>query len=267
MCHFLSALIHPSGELVCRPDLTDSHEDLIEMIQIRDDGSGAFVRLEYLPPDDPSTTWDLDTWLFKVDQEDTPDWFDPDLAKQKCREKIQRMIITENRDLLLGGCYIVAGDARIKKVKNARIAILAGSATVDQMEGAARIDMMLDSSSVGQMEDTASVAKMRDSASVGRMGGSSSVTRMFDATRVDLLQSYASVDRMYSTARVDTVCRYAKVGVMRDSASVGLMTGAASIGQMENDASVERMLGSARVIQMRDRTKAPREPQKDYRGK
>ena len=51
MCNFLSAIVMKSGDLICDPEHTDSHEDLLESNGIQDNGMGGFVLVEFLSPE------------------------------------------------------------------------------------------------------------------------------------------------------------------------------------------------------------------------
>lgn len=120
MCSFLSAIVLKNGDFVCRPEATDSHESLIESVGLRDDGRGAFVRVEFVPDFD-ADIFDLDTWTFRVDQCDTPRWFDATSAETRCRDRVRRLFVLEDRRVLLGGCWILGNSAQIRLVENARI--------------------------------------------------------------------------------------------------------------------------------------------------
>jgi len=55
MCNFLSAIVTKNGKFICHPELTDSHESLIEAYGLKDEENfreRQFVRIEFTPPDD-----------------------------------------------------------------------------------------------------------------------------------------------------------------------------------------------------------------------
>ena len=88
MCKLKSAII--LKDRIFMPDY-DSHSDMLEELKIKDDYLGAskkFVRAE-LSPIDGDVFTDVDSWLFKVDQDITPDWFSIDEYKPKMVEAVK----------------------------------------------------------------------------------------------------------------------------------------------------------------------------------
>jgi len=127
MRKFLSAIVKQDGEIICRPDVTDSHEDLIDFAGLVDDGRDAFVRLEFLPKDDDFA--DVAAYTLVVDQTNTPDWFDDAMkerVEQSLRDRVRRMIVADDRKILLGGCWIVVDGAKVRRTINATLRIVGG---------------------------------------------------------------------------------------------------------------------------------------------
>ena len=77
MCNFLSAIYLRSGSLICQPQFTDSHSELIEANGINERETDApvqhFVKLELTPPQ--QFTIDMSEWTECVDQHEVPEWF------------------------------------------------------------------------------------------------------------------------------------------------------------------------------------------------
>jgi hypothetical protein len=179
MCNFLSAIVLRNGDIVCDPEHTDSHEDLIAMAGLRDDrvaqAMEAFCRVELLPPDDHAAIADVSAWRFVVDEEAAPSWLDRAGIAKKLRRMVAKMLVGDTRRLLLGGCWILHGEARVSAVKNGRIAL------------------MHDSSQVGTMHDSSRVGTMHDSSRVEAMYGSSQVGAMYDSSRVGTMHDSSRV--------------------------------------------------------------------------
>ena len=142
MCNFLSAIVKRNGDIICKPDCTDSHEDLIDFAGLVDDGRGAFVRVELTP--DGNDFANVDDYTFRVDQQDTPDWWTEDLAasvEESLRDRVRRMIIAEDRKIVLGGCWIVVDGATVQKSMNATIRMIGGTikliygGTIERIDG------------------------------------------------------------------------------------------------------------------------------------
>lgn len=79
MCRFKSGVIL-RNRVVLAPEGNDSHSDLLESLGIEDthlNASKTFVRTELVPPDGNKAV-DIDEWVYIVDQDITPDWYDSD---------------------------------------------------------------------------------------------------------------------------------------------------------------------------------------------
>ena len=195
MCNFLSAVLLKNNTLLCNPQFTDSHEDLLEANNVRDGlaQQDCFVRLEFLPPKDHSTIFDTKSWTLKVDQRDIPSWFNKDEARGKLAARVKRMFVLEDRKILLGGCWILGEDAVVGKAKSARIFMMLNNSKVvymhdtskvGSMRGNSKIDYMCDNSKVGSMHDTSKVVYMYDTSKVGSMHDNSKVDYMCDTSKV-----------------------------------------------------------------------------------
>jgi hypothetical protein len=154
MCKFKSALVTRTGEVLLS-EYTDAHEDLIAYFKLKDDrdpgdGMRPFIRIEFVPSeqiDNPKR------YRLKVDEEVTPIWFGDDMqasVTEKMREYIRKMIVPDNRDILLGGEWILTGNAIIKKTEATRIYAMLGSSRVGEMRGSSKVGAMLGSSRVGE---------------------------------------------------------------------------------------------------------------------
>ena len=157
MCKKFSAIYLPGDKLIFLPQFTDHHIDLIESLGVRDNGRD-LVKLECSPREARFDV--IDDYVFEVDQPETPEWWNEHTysrAEAAMRRIIKAMIVDGSRDMLLGGCWVLTGNAMIGQVKDARIVAMYGSA---------RVGTMCLSSQVEQMADSARVARMHDSAGV-----------------------------------------------------------------------------------------------------
>ena len=152
MCNFLSGLVLKNGTMIIDPEHTDSHEDLIEFRGLKDTDQfiRKFARFEFTPKSH-KTIADVDSYTLKIDEYDIPDWCDEEMKDSlitKLKIRIERMIVTVDTSILLGGCWILSGDVRVNSAKNARIVSMHGSSSVNYMYGSSSVNSMHDSSSV-----------------------------------------------------------------------------------------------------------------------
>ena len=93
MCNFKSGIIL-KNKVVLAPDGNESHTDLLESLGIEDDrmnASKTFVRVELIPKNDNKMT-DVKEWVFRVDQDIVPDWYekDPKRYEQEFRGTVEK---------------------------------------------------------------------------------------------------------------------------------------------------------------------------------
>ena len=166
MCQYKSAILQrdesvKDGFRLHLSMWTESHSDLARIFHLPDvDKRLDAAKVEFSPPD-MSTAHLVDTYVFKLDQERTPDWF-TDEIKEKAIERlkvyINSIIVDGDVYLLIGGQFILAPKAKVACAQACIITAMLGSASVGTMLGSA---------SVGEMLDSANVASMLDSANVG----------------------------------------------------------------------------------------------------
>jgi hypothetical protein len=219
-----------NGDILCHPDLTDSHEDLLKKYKIRDGYNqlGKFCRVEYIPTDLKKIT-DFSTWKLIVDEKIKPGWLDEDRIKSSLNERVKRMFVDEEIDILLGGCWILLSNAHVKTVKNACI------------------KYMLGKSKVGSMHDSSRVLAMRDSSKVDSMHDSSRVLAMFDLSNVFTMYDLSSIGYMRNSSKVENMYDSSKVTHITHSSSIGHMYDSSSINTMHDSSRVNIMYASSRI--------------------
>lgn len=92
MCRFKSGIIL-KDKVVLAPDGNESHTDLLESLGIEDTGVNMmkmFVRVELIPKNDDKMT-DVKDWIYNVDQDYVPDWYENNSEKyeQKFRDAVE----------------------------------------------------------------------------------------------------------------------------------------------------------------------------------
>ncbi len=240
MCRFFSAIVLESGDILTS-EYTDRHELLMRVHGVRDGHAqrGRFARVELLPPDDHRTLLDVETWNIQLDEDDEPEWWPArrDDVQGAMRRMVERMIVREPRDLILGGCWVVS-DVAIGELAAGRIAILSG---------AARIGRVCDSARVERLYDSARIEGVTDSARIGSVSGAASIEYVTGAAYVECVYEKANVEGVYGAAQVGSVYGEANVGRLYDSARVGDVCGAASVRSLFGAATVGGAFGSAIV--------------------
>ena len=162
MCQFFSALYTRTGDLLWHW-CTDHHSDLMRIFKLKDEQEQHFVRVEFTPPEDLATIVDVDTWKFRLDEERTPGWFDAEAkaaAIAKLKGVVSSHIVTDARDVLTDGPWVLADGANVNTILSGRIALMCASSNVGVMRGSSNVGEMWESSKVGEMRGV--VERRRD---------------------------------------------------------------------------------------------------------
>ena len=149
MCQFFSSIVTRQGDILWN-EYTNSHEDLVEYFNLRDDNNlQHFVRCEFTPKENKYA--DVEHYTLKVDEKTKPKWFVEiqEATKEKMSVIISKMIIRGEKNLLLGGCYIL-DNAKVNKIKNVVVKSMSNS----------QVNEMWDNSQVNEMWENSQVKKM-----------------------------------------------------------------------------------------------------------
>lgn len=92
MCQFKSGVIL-KNKVVLTPEGNESHSNLLKRLKIEDTNMNAlktFVRAELIPKNNDKMT-EVKEWIFKVDQDIIPDWYekDPERYEQDFRNAVE----------------------------------------------------------------------------------------------------------------------------------------------------------------------------------
>ena len=245
MCRFKSGIIL-KNKIVIAPEDNESHSDLLESLGIKDDYIGAsktFVRAELVPKKDDE--WWIDPaekpekWVFVVDQDIIPDWFDKETHEKEFRESVcdwwrKHVLVDKKLEELKTGFYRLKR-CEVKKLLN-DVRVMLDSSQVGEMWGSSQVGEMRGSSQVGEMWSSSQVGEMRGSSQVGEMWGSSQVGKMWDSSQVG---------KMWGSSQVGEMRGSSQVGEMWDSSQVGKMLGSSQVGKMWGSSQVGEMWGSS----------------------
>ena len=176
MCQYKSAVVLPNGDLI-HHEATDHHDDLLLWAGLADTSRQPnFVRVEFTGPD----LGDIATYALKVDQDYLPQWWTSEMADdvaRRLRALCERSIVSDRRKILLGGVWVLVGDAFVDRAENVRIVSMRGSSQVGEMQGSSQVGTMGGSSQVGEMWGSSQVGTMGDSSQVGAMGPNAKAPR------------------------------------------------------------------------------------------
>ena len=215
MCKFLSGIVFQTGELQTS-QYTDSHESLIKWLDLDDSlpiETRTWVRVEFTPTD--SKDYDKpDKYIFKVDEQETPIWFNDEMRARISDEMtgiVKACIIKDKKKFLLGGKWILTGEANVDSIENAMVICMLGTSQVGVMWG---------TSQVGEMWETSQVGAMRETSKVGVMWGTSQVGAMRETSQVGAMRETSQVGVMWGTSQVGVMWGTSQVGEMWETSKV-----------------------------------------------
>jgi len=214
MCRFLSALVLRSGDIICDPEHTDSHEHLIEAHGLSDRGLDAFVRVEFIPVDQNFV--DVSSYKLVVDEPGRPDWFESALEEriiESLRDRVRRMIVEDERRLLLGGCWILGPHAVVRVVVNARIYCMVGDSQVGELRGNSQVGVLWENSQVGVLRENSQVGELRENSQVGELWENSKVGVLWENSKVGVLWGNSQVGELRGNSQVGVLWEDSQVGV------------------------------------------------------
>ena len=255
MCKLKSGLLFKNGVFV--PDY-DSHDKMLTEKGIEDTAenriAGKFVRFELSPEnDDPFVP--IDMWVFKIDQDELPEWIKSDPEKY---EAMARAAVKEwaEKHIFIGVDRLNLTDGSGYYLKDCTNVTLSGSSTVQNMRGNSTVQNMRDNSTVQNMRgnstvqnmwDSSTVQYMRDSSTVQNMCGNSTVQDMWDSSTVQYMRDSSTVQNMCGNSTVQDMCGNSTVQDMWDSSTVQNMRGNSTVQNMRDNSTVQNMRGNSTV--------------------
>ena len=102
MCKFASFVL-TKDKVFWLPD-SESHEDIVGRHGLHADGARGpnILRVEIVPAD---SLTDLDSWVYHIDQDDRPEWFDADFDESRVRVALP-VKLTALKTLNLSGTQV-----------------------------------------------------------------------------------------------------------------------------------------------------------------
>ena len=190
-----------------------------------------FVRCEFYPQDN-NDMGDADKYELRVDENFTPEWFEEfrESVTNKMRTIIKNMIVTGDRDCLIGGAYILK-NAKVGFLNYCRI-VWASNSTVNEMRDNSTVNKMLDNSTVNKMLDNSTVNEMWDNSTVKEMWDNSTVKEMWDNSTVKEMWGNSTVKEMWDNSTVNEMRDNSTVNQMRDNSTVNQVWDNSTVNEM-----------------------------------
>jgi hypothetical protein len=120
MCTFLSGIAQRNGDVIALPEATHSHSDLIRYLGLKDENPELrqWVRVEF-SPSQASELDEVDKYKLTLD-DIHPVWWDDvqETVEKNMRRMVTQIIIAEDRDIVLGGFWIVGkmwGSSQVRR--------------------------------------------------------------------------------------------------------------------------------------------------------
>ncbi len=222
---------------------SESHEDIILEHGLHADGVRGpnIVRVEITPPVDDFRI-PLDQWVYKLDQDELPPWYDAEEAEARVRKVLPdwlaAKVVLPNQELeectghlvaVYGKIQRVCGGATIQRVCGATIQDVYGSATIKRVYGSATIQDVCDSATIRYVCDSATIQRVYGSATIQDVCGN------------------ATIWYVCGSATIQRVCG-ATIRYVCDSATIQEVCGNATIQDVYGNATIREVYDSATVI-------------------
>src|SRR3990167_3339626 len=205
MCCFLSALVLRNGDVLTHPML-DSHSDLVKYFKLPDTTAyhQHFAKVELVPDD-----WmNVATWRFSLDDSTAPSWWDDVAgpAEAALRARAERMILRGgNHELIVDGCWIVGGNAKIRDVRSGRIVHVQDSAQITNVGGSAQITDVWGSAQITNVGGSAQITDVWDSAQITNVGGSAQITDVWGSAQITNVGGSEQITDGWDLAQITNV--------------------------------------------------------------
>jgi hypothetical protein len=142
MCNFKSAIVVQDesvkgGFRLLLSPWTESHSELCTIFKLNPtDRHLRLANVEFSPPS-MDTAHQVETYKLKIDEERTPNWFSDEVKEsvtEKLTDYIKSIIVDDERELLIGGQFIIAPGAKIGIAKEMVLNAICGG-TVSAIRG------------------------------------------------------------------------------------------------------------------------------------
>lgn len=243
MCKLKSGLLFK--DRVFLPDY-DSHGDMLDELGITDDyisASNTFVRFEVCPAENCLAFTDPKDWIYKVDQDILPDWYDAIDGENRAREAVKKWfndhvhIGQKIRTISRGIHYVKDCDVRCI-CGNANVVTVCGNSTVDSVRGNAFIKRVAGNATVNYVCENANVETVCGNATIKSVYENAVIKYLYGNATVCSVSFYATIKLVYDNAVIK--CVY-------DNATVNSVSGNAKVNRVCDNAIVKSACGNSNV--------------------
>ena len=141
MCNYKSAIVRRNEASKDGFDLlfspwTESHSELCTIFHLQDGARLNYAFVEFSPPS-LETAYLVETYKLRLDENRAPDWWSAAMREavaDRMRAYIASIIVHGDVDLLIGGQFVIAPGANIKRAKAMIISAMCGG-TLTEMWG------------------------------------------------------------------------------------------------------------------------------------
>jgi hypothetical protein len=242
MCQFKSAIVLENGDII-HHNLTQSHEDLIDLYNLKDNGNGKFVRVEFTS----DTLHIIESYRLKVDENTTPDWFEQyrENTERYLLKYVKNHIIDSDRNILLGDTYIICKNAEVKTIKSAVIENVRDSAVIRNVSDSAVIKNVSGSAVIEIVWGSAVIKIVRDSAVIEIVSGSAVIKNVSGSAVIKIVRDSAVIKNVSGSAVIENVWDSAVIKNVSGSAVIENVSGSAVIENVWDSAVIKNVSGSA----------------------
>ena len=224
MCKFLSGIATRKDVIIS--EYTDSHRSIMALMGLKTTPLQyrEFAAFEY-SPDSMRDLANIEKYKLTVDYMYSPAWWEERKTAilKYLNSYLRRIIVDDDRKILLGGRWILKANASVDIVENAFIIAMYNSSYINQMFQSSRVGEMYDSSQINEMYDSSSVGQMFDTTRICKMYDLNRVTKMCDSSRIMKMFGMSQVDEMQGSSWVGEMQAISRVHYMLNLSSIGAM--------------------------------------------
>ena len=133
MCQFKSAIVvrdegAKGGIRLLMSPWTESHSELITIFKLRDNDRLTFARVEF-SPSSMAKAYLVEEYKLRLDEERMPDWWNAEIevdVTERMRAYIKSIIVDGDVELLIGGQFVIAPNAKVQCAKSMVINAICG---------------------------------------------------------------------------------------------------------------------------------------------
>lgn len=241
MCRFLSAIVKKNGDILCNPEVTDSHSTLAMMHGLPDNTDSGYIncaRVEFAPNLN-SELDDLSAYRLHVDERVIPEWWSSKKVEpiiENLRNRVTNMIKYGSKPVIVGGAAIVPNKREIiATISDVRIPYIGGPSRIVSIEGRTQIKTL----------ECVRIDSIHGEAVVDMLRGDSRLSRLAAQAHIYTVEGGVRVENMYGQSKISDLW-----GELLDFDSGYVLNHYGRIHRMKHHASISNSRGV--VLEMQD---------------